>query len=78
MKNLDAYHDGLLAKHNEAYEHSLPWEVDCADDGDGYIVIDDSGESDGEWYETEDEAQAAADKLNAQAMQGDGDDFYIE
>jgi hypothetical protein len=77
MKNLDAYHDGLMAKHNEDYEYDPPWTVECAEDGDGYIVIDDSGESDGEWYETEDEAQAAANRLNKEAMEDD-DDFYIE
>jgi hypothetical protein len=77
MKDLDAYHDGLMHEYNDAYESSLPWEVDCADDGEGYIVIDDSGESDGEWYETQAEAQAAADRLNKEAMEDD-DDYYID
>jgi hypothetical protein len=78
MKNLDAYHDGLLAAHNEAYEYDPPWTAVCADDGeDGFLVIDETGESDGDWYETEAQAQAAADKLNKEAMEGN-DDFYID
>ena len=77
MKNLDAYHDGLMAKHNDAYESSLPWVVDCADDGEGYIVIDDSGASDGNVYETEEEAQDVANRLNKEEMEDD-DDFYID
>jgi hypothetical protein len=77
MKNLDAHHDGLLAAHNEAYESSLPWEVDCADDGEGYVVIDDGGANDGNVYETKEEAQDVADRLNKRAMEPD-DDYYIE
>jgi hypothetical protein len=78
MKNLDAYHDGLMHAFNEAYQASLPWAVDCATDGKGYIVIDDSGDDDGHVYETKKEAQDAADRLNKAAIQGEGDDFYIE
>ena len=78
MKNLDAYHDGLMAKHNEDYEYDPPWTVECAEDGeDGYLVVNESGDSDGDWYETEAQAQAAANRLNKEAMEDD-DDFYIE
>ena len=74
--NLDAYHDGLLAKHNEDYEYDPPWTVVCADDGeDGFLVINENGESDGDWYETEAQAQMYADKLNAEALEDD-DGYY--
>ena len=70
--NLDAYHDRLLAKHNDDYD--LPWTVVCADDGeDGFLVVDEDGESDGEWYETEAEAQAEADRKNEELTRHDYD-----
>jgi hypothetical protein len=78
MKNLDAYYDGLLAKHNEDYEYDPPWTVvDYEGEGGGYLVVNESGDSDGDWYDTEAQAQAAANKLNKEAMEPD-DDFYIE
>ena len=79
MKNLDAYHDGLMHAFNDAYEFSLPWEVVCNDDGaDGYLVIDDTGADDGNVYETEEEAKDVANQLNKEAMEDGDDDFYIE
>jgi hypothetical protein len=76
MKNLDAYHDGLMHAFNNAYEYDPPWTVVCNDDGaDGFLVIDETGESDGDWYETEAQAQAAADKLNKEALEDD-DGYY--
>ena len=70
--NLDAYHDRLLAKHNDDYD--LPWTVVCADDGeDGYLVVDEDGESDGEVYETEAEARAEADRKNEELTRHDYD-----
>jgi hypothetical protein len=76
MKNLDAYHDGLMHAFNDAYEYDPPWTVVCADDGeDGYLVIDEDGESDGDWYETEAQAQAAADKLNKEALEDNDYDY---
>jgi len=83
MKNLDAYHDVLMAKHNEDYEYDPPWTVvDYEGEGEdaelgGYLVTNDFGDSDGDWYETEAQAQAAANRLNKEAMEDD-DDFYIE
>jgi hypothetical protein len=78
MKNLDAYHDGLLAAHNEDYEYDPPWTVaDYEGEGGGYLVVNESGDSDGDWYDTEAQAQAAANKLNKEAMEGN-DDFYID
>lgn len=79
MKNLDAYHDGLMAKHNEDYEYDPPWTVEYVEDdvGDGYLVVNESGDSDGDWYDTEAQAQAVANRLNKEAMEDD-DDFYIE
>jgi hypothetical protein len=70
MKNLDAYHDGLLAKH--LTDEDVQWTVVCNDDGeDGYLVIDEDGESDGGVYDSWDEAQEQADKLNTEV----DDDF---
>ena len=78
MKNLDAYHDGLMAKHNEDYEYDPPWTVaDYEGEGGGYLVVNESGDSDGDWYDTEAQAQAVANRLNKEAMEDD-DDFYIE
>ena len=78
MKNLDAYHDGLMAKHNEDYEYDPPWTVvDYEGEGGGYIVVNESGDSDGDWYDTEAQAQAVANRLNKEAMEDD-DDFYID
>ena len=77
MKNLDAYHDGLMAKHNEDYEYDPPWTVvDYEGEGGGYLVVNESGDSDGDWYDTEAQVQAAANKLNAEER--DDDDFYID
>ena len=46
--NLDAYHDGLMHAHNDAYDYDPPWTVVCADDGeDGYLVVDEHGVDDG-------------------------------
>jgi len=83
MKNLDAHHDSLLAAHNEGYDYEPPWfVVDYEGEGDneelgGYLVVNDSGENDGDWYETEAQAQKYADILNKKALETD-DDFYIE
>jgi hypothetical protein len=78
MKNLDAYHDGLMAKHNEDYEYDPPWTVaDYEGEGGGYLVVNESGDSDGDWYDTEAQAQAAANRLNKEAMEDD-DGFYID
>jgi hypothetical protein len=78
MKNLDAYHDGLMAKHNEDYEYDPPWTVvDYEGEGGGYLVIDDTGADDGNVYETEEEAQDVANRLNKEEMEDD-DDFYID
>lgn len=78
MKNLDAYHDGLMAKHNEDYEYDPPWTVaDYEGEGGGYLVVNESGDSDGDWYDTEAQAQAVANRLNKEAMEDD-DDFYID
>ena len=81
--NVDAYHDGLLAKHNEGYDYEPPWTVvDYEGEGDdaelgGYLVTNELGESDGDWYETEAQAQKYADILNKKELETD-DDFYIE
>lgn len=65
MKNLDAYHDALLAKH--LAEEDAEWRVVTNDDGeDGYLVIDEDGESDGEVYETWKEATAEAHRKNTE------------
>ena len=78
MKNLDAYHDGLMAKHNEDYEYDPPWTVvDYEGEGGGYLVVNESGDSDGDWYDTEAQAQVVANRLNKEAMEDD-DDFYID
>jgi hypothetical protein len=83
MNGLDAYHDSLLAAHNEGYDYEPPWfVVDYEGEGDdeelgGYLVVNDSGENDGDWYETEAQAQKYADILNKKALETD-DDFYIE
>ena len=70
MKNLDAHYDALLAKHLS--DEDVEWTVVCNDDGeDGYLVIDEDGESDGEVYSSWDEAQEQADKLNTEV----NDDF---
>lgn len=74
--NVDAYYDGLLAKHLAEQDYEPPWTVVCADDGeDGYLVIDEWGNDDGDWYETEAHAQAAADKLNKEAREENDYDF---
>ena len=81
MKNLDAYHDGLMHAHNAAYEYEQPWSVVDYEDGDGtgYIVVNEDGDDDGMGYvfDTEHEAQRYANELNKEAMEGN-DDFYIE
>jgi len=65
MKNLDAYHDGLLAKH--LAEEDAEWRVVTNDNEDGgYLVIDEDGESDGGVYDSWDEAQEQANKLNTE------------
>jgi hypothetical protein len=77
MKNLDAYHDGLMHEYNDAYDYDPPWTVaDYEGEGGGYIVVNESGDSDGDWYDTEAQAQAAANKLTAEER--DDDDFYID
>jgi hypothetical protein len=82
--NVDAYHDGLLAKHLAEQDYEPPWfVVDYEGEGDdeelgGYLVVNDSGENDGDWYETEAQAQKYADILNKEAMEAGDDDFYIE
>jgi hypothetical protein len=81
MKNLDAYHDGLMHEYNDAYESEQPWSVVDYEDGDGtgYIVVNEDGDDDGMGYvfDTEHEAQRYANELNKEAMEGN-DDFYIE
>ena len=73
--NVDAYHDGLLAKHLADTEDEK-WVVVCNDNGeDGFLVIDDWGDSVGEVFETEKEAQAYADELNEEEKY---DDYYFE
>ena len=73
--NLDAYHDGLMHAHNDAYDYDPPWTVVCADDGeDGYLVIDEYGVDDGDWYETEAQAQAEADRKNKEELE---DGYYF-
>lgn len=69
MKNLDAHYDALLAKH--LADEDVQWNVVCNDDGeDGYLVIDEDGESDGGVYASWDEAQEQADKLNTEVDDG--------
>lgn len=63
MKNLDAYHDGLLAAH--LAKEDVRWTVECR-----YIVVDEYGCDDGGSYYTEQEAQARANDLN----KGENDD----
>lgn len=80
MKNLDAYHDGLMHEHNDAYEYDPPWTVaDYEGDGGGYIVVDEDGNEDsmGFVFDTEHDAQRYANELNKKEMEDD-DDFYIE
>ena len=73
--SVDAYYDGLLAKHLADTEDEK-WVVVCNDNGeDGFLVIDDWGASVGEVFETEKEAQAYADELNEQEKY---DDYYFE
>ena len=72
--NVDAYHDGLLAKHLAEQDYDPPWTVVCADDGeDGYLVVDEWGEDDGDWYETEAQAQAEANRKNKEELENDYD-----
>jgi len=77
MRNLDAYHDNLLAKHLAKDEYDPPWTVvDYEGEGEdaelgGYLVTNENGDNDGDWYETEKEAQAAADKLNKEELKND-------
>jgi hypothetical protein len=78
MKNLDAYHDGLMHEYNDAYDYDPPWTVaDYEGEGGGYLVVNESGDSDGDWYDTEAQAQAVANRLNKEEMEDD-DDFYID
>ena len=70
---LDAHYDALLAKH--LADEDVEWRVVCNDDGeDGYLVIDEYGVDDGDWYETEAQAQAEADRKNKEELE-DGYDF---
>lgn len=76
MKNLDAYHDALLAKHNEDYDYDAPWTVaDYEGEGGGYIVVDEDGNEDrmGFVFDTAHEAQRYANELN-KAVEEDYDD----
>jgi len=62
---LDAYHDGLLAKH--LADEDVQWLVVGNDNGEGgYLVVDEDGESDGEVYETWKEAKAEAHRKNTE------------
>jgi hypothetical protein len=71
MKNLDAYHDGLLAKH--LAEEDVEWRVVTNDNEEGgYLVIDEDGEHDGIVYATWKRAKEEADKKNREV----DDDFY--
>lgn len=78
--NVDAYHDGLLAKHLAQDEYDPPWSVVDyeGEDGDGYIVVNEDGEEDkmGFVFDTERKAQRYADGLNKEEIYDD--DFYIE
>lgn len=67
MKNLDAYHDGLLAKH--LAEEDDEWRVvtNDAEEG-GYLVVDEDGEHDGIVYATWKRAKEEADKLNREGF----------
>ena len=79
MRNLDAYHDSLLAAHNEGYDYEPPWSVVAYEgEGGGYIVVNEDGEEDkmGFVFDTEREAQRYADGLNKEEIYDD--DFYIE
>lgn len=70
---LDAHYDALLAKH--LADEDVEWTVVCNDDGeDGYLVIDEDGESDGEVYATWKEAEAEAHRKNTETY--DADDCY--
>lgn len=70
--NLDAHYDALLAKH--LADEDVEWTVVCNDDGeDGYLVIDEDGESDGIVYATWKEAKAEAHRKNTETYD---DDYY--
>jgi hypothetical protein len=76
MRNLDAYHDDLLAKHLAKDEYDPPWVVDDYDgEGGGYIVVDENGEEDkmGYVFHTARLAQEYADELNLKEIY---DDYY--
>ena len=80
MNGLDAYHDSLLAAHNEGYDYEPPWSVvDYEGEGGGYIVVNEDDEEDkmGFVFDTEAQAQKYADILNKKELETD-DDFYIE
>jgi hypothetical protein len=74
--NVDAYHDGLLAKHLAQDEYDPPWSVvDYEGEGGGYIVVNEDGEEDkmGFVFDTEREAQRYADGLNKEEIYDDYD-----
>jgi len=74
--NLDAYHDGLLAKHLAEQDYDPPWSVvDYEGEGGGYIVVNEDGEEDkmGFVFDTEREAQRYADGLNKEEIYDDYD-----
>jgi hypothetical protein len=74
--NVDAYHDGLLAKHLAEQDYDPPWSVvDYEGEGGGYIVVNEDDEEDkmGFVFDTEREAQRYADGLNKEEIYDDYD-----
>ena len=74
--DVDAYHDGLLAKHLAQEDYDPPWSVvDYECEGGGYIVVNEDGEEDkmGFVFDTEREAQRYADGLNKEEIYDDYD-----
>jgi hypothetical protein len=74
--NVDAYHDGLLAKHLAQEDYDPPWSVvDYEGEGGGYIVVNEDDEEDkmGFVFDTEREAQRYADGLNKEEIYDDYD-----
>jgi len=74
--NVDAYHDGLLAKHLAEQDYDPPWSVvDYEGEGGGYIVVNEDDEEDkmGFVFDTVREAQQYADGLNKEEIYDDYD-----
>jgi len=79
MKNLDAYYDGLLAKHNEDYEYDPPWTVTQREDEYGiyYVLVDEDGNDHeaAHVFDTVHEAQSYANTTNKKAFEDAADDY---